>query len=165
MTKHHSDWRVPRRLLAGGLALSAGLLLVGCGSDSGGGDSDAAKPELTVSDGYLPVPASDHMAGGFLTVKNGGAAPDKLLSATSDIAGEVQIHETVDQKMKHVESLEVPADGELRLQRGGNHLMFLELEKKPKLGQKVSLRLKFAESGTVETHLEVKEATYNPKAE
>lgn len=162
--QHHPARRVPRRALAGSLVLTAGLLLAGCG-DSGDSDAAGSKPELTVSDGYLPVPASDHMAGGFLTVTNEGGTADKLLSATSDIAGEVQIHETVDQKMQHVKSLEVPANGELRLQRGGNHLMFLELEKKPELGQKVALRLKFAESGTVETELEVKEATYNPKAE
>ncbi|RFU83206.1 copper chaperone PCu(A)C [Streptomyces triticagri] len=171
MTRRGQGRRVSRRALAGVLVLSGSLLLAGCGgsTDSGAsgdsGGSDGSKPELTVSGGYLPVPASDHMAGGFLTVTNDGGTADRLLSASSDIAGEVQIHETVDQKMKHVKSLEVPANGELRLQRGGNHLMFLELEKKPELGQKVALSLKFAESGTVETQLEVKEATYNPKAE
>ncbi|GAA1540157.1 hypothetical protein GCM10009730_56600 [Streptomyces albidochromogenes] len=144
-----------RTALSTATALAAALALAGCSS---GGDA----PELSVSGAFMPQPVMDDMAAGFLTVKNDGDTADKLTSVTSDIAGEVQIHETKDQKMRQVASFDVPANGSLDLERGGNHMMFLKLKKKPRQGDTVTVELHFEKAGSVKAELPVKEPTHNP---
>ncbi|KAB2973668.1 MULTISPECIES: copper chaperone PCu(A)C [unclassified Streptomyces] len=139
------------------VALLAGaLLLAGCGS----GDDSAA--DLSVSGAYMPQPVSDSMAAGFLTVTNAGGTEDELTSVTSDI-GEVTAHETVDSAMREAKDLTVPAHGTLVFRSGANHLMFEKLKRKPRQGEKVTVQLHFAESGTVTVEIPVKSATYSPK--
>ncbi|MEN8649903.1 copper chaperone PCu(A)C [Streptomyces sp. 21So2-11] len=150
-----------RTTLATAVALTVGLALAGCSGDSeGAGDG---KPELKVSGAFMPEPVMDDMAAGFLTIKNNSSTADKLTSLTSDIAGEVQIHETKDQKMQEVKSFGIPANGELNLERGGNHIMFLKLKKKPARGEKVAVELHFEKAATLTVDFPVEETTHNPK--
>jgi len=103
------------------------------------------------------------MAAGFLTITNKGDTADRLTSVSSDAAGEVTVHETVDGAMRQAESLDIPAHGSLVLESGGNHLMFEQLKRKPKQGQKVSVELRFDRSDPVTVEIPVKSATYVPK--
>lgn len=144
----------PRTALAGVLALAAGLGLAGC--------SSTGEPDLEVVGAYLPQPVSD-MAAGFLVVQNKGDAGDRLTSVTSPLSDDVTIHETKDRKMRKASSFEVPAGGELDLERGGNHIMFMKLKQKPKQGEKVSVELHFEKAGPITVDLPVKETTHNPK--
>ncbi|MGW6637430.1 copper chaperone PCu(A)C [Streptomyces cyaneofuscatus] len=144
-----------RTLLAGVLALTTGLALAGCSTGSD-------EPELKVVGAYLPQPVSD-MAAGFLVVQNSGGAADRLTSVTSPLSDDVTIHETKNQQMREVTSFEVPAGGELDLERGGNHIMFMDLKKQPKQGEKVSVELHFEKAGRITVDLPVKETTHNPK--
>lgn len=141
--------------LSAAVALAAALALTGCSSDSD-------KPELKVSGAYMPQPVMD-MAGGFLTVTNDGGTADKLTSVTSPISDDVTIHETKDQKMVEVKSFDIPANGELKLERGGNHIMFMELKKKPKQGEKVSIELHFEKSDPIKVDVPVEAANHNPQ--
>jgi copper(I)-binding protein len=151
------------------IALSAGLTpaLAGCSAPSSASASASAssdsKPELKVDGAFMPQPVSDEMAAGFLTVHNSGGAPDKLISVTSDISEDITIHESTNQKMREVKTFGVPADGELDLERGGNHIMFMKLKQRPKQGERVSVELHFEKSGPIKVELSVKEPTYNPK--
>ncbi|MDR3079741.1 MAG: copper chaperone PCu(A)C [Streptomyces sp.] len=138
---------------------AAGLILTGCG---GGSDSSSDKPELKVTGAYMPVPVGSDMAGGFFTVTNSGGA-DTLTSVTSGLAEDVTMHSTEDGAMREQKSFTVPANGTLDLARGGNHLMFEKLTHKPKQGERVSVRLHFAKSGTITVDMPVKPATYAPK--
>lgn len=147
-----------RTALAGVLALTTGLTLAGCSSDSGSG----AEPELKVTGAFMPQPVSD-MAAGFLVVQNSGGTGDRLTSVTSPLSDDVTIHETKNQKMREVSSFEVPANGELDLERGGNHIMFMKLKQKPKQGEKVSVELHFEKADPITVDLPVKETTHNPK--
>ena len=65
--------------------------------------------------------------------------------------------------MEEEKSFAVPADGTLDFASGGNHLMFEKLTHKPEPGEKVSVQLHFAKSGTVTVEMPVKSPTYNPK--
>ncbi|WP_228991817.1 copper chaperone PCu(A)C [Streptomyces sp. DH8] len=143
-----------RTALAGVLALTTGLTLAGC--------SSSGEPDLEIVGAYLPQPVSD-MAAGFLVVRNQGDAGDRLTSVTSPLSDDVTIHETKDRKMRKVSSFEVPAGGELDLERGGNHIMFMKLKQKPKQGEKVSVELHFEKAGPITVDLPVKETTHNPK--
>ncbi|MFE5618373.1 copper chaperone PCu(A)C [Streptomyces sp. NPDC056470] len=149
--------------LIAALALTSGLVLTGCSTDSSAGAAGAdGKPELKVSGAFMPQPVMD-MAGGFLTIKNDSGAADKLTSVTSPISDDVQIHETKNQKMQQVKSFDIPANGELKLERGGSHIMFMALKTKPKQGDKVSIELHFEKSDPIKVDLPVEAATHNPK--
>ncbi|WP_030549701.1 copper chaperone PCu(A)C [Streptomyces exfoliatus] len=143
--------------LSATVALAAALALTGCSSSSGGD-----KPELKVSGAFMPQPVMD-MAGGFLTITNSSGTADKLTSVTSPISDDVTIHETKNQKMQEVKSFDIPANGTLSLERGGNHIMFMELKKKPKQGEKVSIELHFEKSDPIEVDLPVEAANHNPR--
>ncbi|GGP39510.1 copper chaperone PCu(A)C [Streptomyces sindenensis] len=147
-----------RAALACALALTTGLALAGCSSDSGSG----GEPELKVVGAFMPQPVSD-MAAGFLVVQNSGGTADRLTSVTSPLSDDVTIHETKNQKMREVSSFEVPANGELDLERGGSHIMFMKLKQKPKQGEKVSVELHFEKADPITVDLPVKETTHNPK--
>ncbi|MEU6978385.1 MULTISPECIES: copper chaperone PCu(A)C [unclassified Streptomyces] len=142
--------------LTASVALAAALALTGCSSS---GDD---KPELKVSGAFMPQPVMD-MAGGFLTISNGGGVADKLTSVTSGLSDDVTMHETKNQKMQQVKAFDIPANGELKLERGGNHIMFMELKKQPKQGEKVSIELHFEKSGPLKVELPVEAPNHNPK--
>jgi len=148
-------------LALGALTLAAGLALTACGSGSEADSDSADKPDVKVEGAFIPEPASGDMAAGFFTVHNKGAA-DTLTSVSSGISQKVTLHSTKGGVMKERKSFAVPANGELDFERGGNHLMFENLKRKPAEGDKVSVQLHFTKSGTVTVSFPVKVATYNP---
>ncbi|GGN66668.1 hypothetical protein GCM10011579_038310 [Streptomyces albiflavescens] len=135
------------------------MTLAGCGS---GGNDSSAEPELKVTGAYMPAPSMDSMAAGFFTVTNSGGA-DTLTSVSSDLSDDITLHSTKGGAMEEEKSFAIPADGRLDFASGGNHLMFEKLTHKPKQGEKVSVELHFAKSGTVKISMPVKSATYTPK--
>ncbi|MEV4944536.1 copper chaperone PCu(A)C [Streptomyces sp. NPDC053755] len=135
-------------------ALVPALALTGCSSQT--------KPELEVTGAFMPQPVMD-MAGGFLTIRNDSDTADKLTSVTSPLSDDVQIHETKDQKMREVQSFDIPANGELNLERGGSHIMFMGIKQKPKQGDKVSIELHFEKADPITVELPVEAATHNPQ--
>jgi len=64
------------------------------------------------------------VAGGFMKIENKGAA-DQLISASSPVSGEVQLHEMAMEgnvmKMRQVKDIPVPAGGAVELKPGGLH--------------------------------------------
>ena len=143
--------------------LAGALTFAGCGSSESGSDDDGADAGLSVGSAYMPQPVSDSMAAGFLVITNKGAAGDVLTRVTSEVAGEITVHKTVGQTMEEAERLDIPAHGELVLQSGGDHLMFEQLKRKPREGEKISVRLHFAKTSPITVEMPVKSATYNPK--
>ncbi|BCM68145.1 hypothetical protein EASAB2608_03479 [Streptomyces sp. EAS-AB2608] len=148
--------RASAALTAG--ALAGALALTGC-SRSGPGSDEA---ELSVSSPYMPQPVSADMAAGFLTITNKGGAADELTSVTTDVAGQVTLHSTAGGTMTEQSSFAIPAHGRLVFASGGNHLMFEKLKRRPKQGQTVTVKLRFAESGPLTVEMPVKAATYHP---
>ncbi|MFD9405534.1 copper chaperone PCu(A)C [Streptomyces sp. NPDC059989] len=148
------------RTLAAALSLTAAFAISGCSASS----DDAAKPTMKVSGAFMPQPVNDKMAGAFMVIENESKTADKLTGVTSTLSDDLQIHETKDQKMQQVPSLDVPANGELKLARGGSHVMFMGLKSTPKVGDKVTVELRFEKADPVKVELDVKERTYNPQA-
>ena len=107
------------------------------------------------------TPGGAKVGAGYLTIKNGGAAPDRLVSATADIAERAEIHEMsmTDgmMKMRRVtDGVAVPAGGNVALAPNGYHLMFLGLKKPLKEGEKFPGTLTFEKAGTVAVTFEVR---------
>ncbi|WP_328825704.1 copper chaperone PCu(A)C [Streptomyces ureilyticus] len=148
-----------RRPIAPALVMAGCLALAGCGGSADGSD---AAPDLSVRSAYMPQPVTDSLAAGYLTVVNESDSSDDLVSATSDIAGDVTVHETSGQRMKEAGRLEIPAGGRLVLESGGTHLMFEKLKRKPKEGETVSVKLRFTKTDPITVEMPVKSATYRP---
>lgn len=127
-------------------------------------DTGGSTARLSVHGAYMPQPVGSGMAGGYFTVRNTGDKSAELTSVTSGLAHHVQLHTTRKQRMQPIASLKVPANGELRLARGGNHLMFTGLKKKPVKGRKVPVTLHFAGHRPIEVSMPVRSTTYVPAA-
>lgn len=99
------------------------------------------------------------VAGGYMTIKNLGAA-DRLLSASSPAAAKVELHVHLNDngvmKMREVPGgYDIPAKGAFELKPGGAHLMFMDLKAPLKEGDKVPVKLKFEKSGEVSAEFQV----------
>lgn len=98
------------------------------------------------------------VAGGFMKIENKGGV-DQLISASSPVAGEVQLHEMAMEgnvmKMRQVKDIAVPAGGVVELKPGGLHLMFMNIKAPLAAGETVPVKLKFAKAGEVEVKMPV----------
>lgn len=106
------------------------------------------------------APAGASVAGGYLTVTNHGAAPDRLVSVSSGISAKAELHEMAVKDgvmtMRPLEGgLEVPAGGKVELKPGSYHLMFIGLKQLPKEGEEFSATLTFEKAGPVEVEFAV----------
>lgn len=106
------------------------------------------------------TPAGAQVAGGFLRIKNEGTMPDRLISAQFSGAGEVEIHETVEEggvaRMRRLSpGLEIAPGAMVELKPGGYHLMFLHLEKGLSEGQTRSATLVFERAGKIDIEFSV----------
>jgi copper(I)-binding protein len=101
--------------------------------------------------------ATAHGGGGngavYVTITNRGTIPDALVSATTDAATTVELHETVAEggvmKMRHRTKLEIPMGGRLEMKPGGYHIMLLGLKHDLKVGDAVRLTLTFDKAGPI----------------
>ncbi len=59
-------------------------------------------------------------------------------------------------KMSPVDSFEIPAGGEIKLQSGGDHIMLFGITGTPKVGDVIPLTLQFEKAGTVPVRVEVR---------
>ncbi len=96
---------------------------------------------------------------GFLRLKNAGAAAERVVGASSPVAGRVEMHVTTRDgdvmKMRQVESFDIPAGGSFELKPGGAHLMLTGLRRPLAKGDRVPLTLKLQSGGTLEIELNV----------
>ncbi len=98
------------------------------------------------------------VGGGFAKLDNRGS-DDRLVSATSDVAGSVEMHSmSMDgdvMRMRQLEAIELPAGQTVELKPGGLHFMFMGLKAPLKAGDSFALRLKFEKAGEVTVQVRV----------
>jgi periplasmic copper chaperone A len=99
------------------------------------------------------------VAGGYMTIRNKGAAPDRLVGASSAAAARVELHVHIREgevmKMRQVSAYDVPANGAFELKPGGAHLMFVQIARPFKEGDKIPVKLKFEKAGEVNVEFAV----------
>lgn len=99
------------------------------------------------------------VGGGYMLIRNQGAAADKLVAASSPVAGKVELHVHINEggvmKMREVPAYDVPAKGAFELKPGGAHLMFMNLKAPFKEGDKVPVMLRFEKAGEVKAEFQV----------
>ncbi|HEV7437575.1 MAG TPA: copper chaperone PCu(A)C [Pseudorhizobium sp.] len=103
------------------------------------------------------------VGGGFVTIKNTGGEDDRLVSASSPVAGTVELHEMAMQgevmRMRKLgEGIPVPAGETVELTSGGLHMMFMQVKTPFKEGDSVPVTLTFEKAGSIDLTLPVKSA-------
>lgn len=106
------------------------------------------------------TPNGAEVGAGYMVLENAGATPDRLVSATADVAGRVEIHEMAMKDgvmtMRPLpDGLAIPANGSVALKPGSYHLMFMDLKQPLKEGTTVNGTLTFERAGTAEVQFVV----------
>jgi copper(I)-binding protein len=150
------------------LALVALLILVGVTACP----AEDAEPKIEVSEVWArPGVMGEggmgmgHQAGTgavFMTLDNQGRESDRLLSARTDVAQVVEIHETTIEgdvaRMQQVTGgIKIPAQDQIVLKPGGYHVMLIGLLHNLAVGDRFLLTLTFEKSGDVTLQVEVRQ--------
>lgn len=112
---------------------------------------------------------TDHMAAmhgstnsaAYLTIRNEGNAPDRLLGASTEAARVTELHRTVIDAdgmahMQAVEALEIAAGSEVALEPGSYHLMLFDVRQTLEEGDSAGLILRFEVSGELEVRSSIR---------
>ena len=139
------------------LALTIAATTLGLGSSVHAQEAKVGNIKIENAYTRSTVPGQQ-VAGGFMKIENKGGV-DQLISASSPVAGEVQLHEMAMEgnvmKMRQVKDIAVPAGGAVELKPGGLHLMFMNIKAPLAAGESVPVKLKFAKAGEVEVKMPV----------
>ncbi len=106
------------------------------------------------------TPGGAKIGVGYLTIENKGSTPDRLTSASAEIAGKVEVHEMAMHNgvmtMRPLDKgLDIDPGKTVKLAPGGSHLMLVDLKNPLKQGDKVPLTLEFEKAGKVNLSLDV----------
>lgn len=106
------------------------------------------------------TPTGAKVAGGYVTIENFGNKPDRLISATMEASKQVELHEMplTDGVMRMrglPTGILVPAGGRIEMKPGGFHIMFLDLQRQLRQGEKVAGTLIFERAGIVQIEFQV----------
>jgi periplasmic copper chaperone A len=117
--------------------------------------------DLTIGHPWArPTAEGASLGAAYLSIKNAGAAPDKLMSAASSVAEKVELHESREEsgvmKMRPVEGgIEIAPGATKELKPGGYHIMLIGLKKRLQEGETVPLTLTLAKAGSVDMEIKV----------
>ncbi|CAN7553714.1 copper chaperone PCu(A)C [Bradyrhizobium sp. LjRoot220] len=122
---------------------------------------DAKAGDLVITQAWSrATPKGAKIAGGYLTIENKGAAADRLLGGSGEIAGKVEIHEMAMNNgvmtMRPLDKgLAIEPGKVVKLAPGGYHLMLMDLKGPFKQGDKVPFTLEFEKAGKVTLSFDV----------
>ena len=139
-------------------------VVAGGGGHGHGAVSDHAMGSVTagaleISGGFSRATLPNApVGGGFMTITNSGAEDDRLIGASSSVAGHMEVHEMAMEgdvmKMRELaDGLPIPAGKTVELKPGGFHIMFMELQEPLVEGETVAVTLTFERAGEVEVPL------------
>jgi copper(I)-binding protein len=119
--------------------------------------------DITIEGPWAPAtPKGAEVGAGYFTIRNDGAAPDRLTGGTADFAT-VELHEmkTENGVMSMPElknGLNIPARGTVRLGPGGYHMMFAHLKRPLIKGEKMKAVLTFEHAPPLAVEFRVERA-------
>jgi periplasmic copper chaperone A len=122
---------------------------------------DVKAGDLVISQAWTrATPNGAKVGGGFLTIENKGSAPDRLIGASADGAGKIEVHEMAMNdgvmKMRPVDGgFTIDPGKTVKLAPGGLHLMMMDLKNPLKQGDKMPVTLEFEKAGKVAVGLDV----------
>ena len=144
------------RQLASCLFLSVLASLASCSRQAG---------EITVSGPWVAeAPPTSKVMVGYLVLSNSTAEPVTFTTASSENFSSIEFHETVHEdgmaRMVRHEALVVPANDQLVLQRGGQHLMLFNPTRVFKAGDRITITLVEDDNSETEIAFDVKRSGF-----
>lgn len=139
------------RTMARGAALAAGLLLA----------SGALAADIEIKAPWSRATAKGATVGaGYLTIVNKGSAPDRLVSASADVAEKAEVHEmAMDNGAMTMRALsdgfDIKPGESVTLKPGGLHLMLTGLKQPLVQGGVIHVTLTFAKAGPITAALPI----------
>jgi copper(I)-binding protein len=130
-----------------------------CGASAGA--HDYASGGLLVDHPWTrPTPQGVKVGSGYLVIRNRGKSPDRLVSASSPIAGKVEFHQTAVKngvmKMGEVQGgLTIASGKSVEFRPLGLHLMFFDLKQPLKQGETFPATLVFEKAGAMNVEFQV----------
>jgi copper(I)-binding protein len=136
--------------------LMAALLVALTGGCTVSGAEAASAPGVRVEQAQARLTPAN-VGAVYFTVVNAGARDDRLLSAESPAARQVELHEVVPEgevlrMMPRPEGFVVPARGQVELRPGGKHLMLYAVQG---AARSIDLILRFERAGVVRVSIPV----------
>lgn len=121
---------------------------------------NAAETGLSLSGGWIRFVIPSTPAAGYFTLTNATGKPQILTSASSPACGSLMMHRSVRkddrEEMDMVESVTVPAHGNLVFAPGSYHLMCVSPSKDVKIGAQVPVTLTFASGASLTDNFPVR---------
>jgi len=123
----------------------------------------ADEPAIAISNAWArAMPEGAKAGAAYVTITNNGTGADRLLGVSTPVAGEAQLHTTINDngvmKMRPIESIELKPGASVTLKPGGMHLMLMGLKQPLKEGESFPLALNFEKAGRLETAVTVTKA-------
>jgi periplasmic copper chaperone A len=123
--------------------------------------ADYKAGSLDISDPWSrATPKGSSVAAGYMTIKNNGSTPDRLISGSADVASKFELHEMKMEgrvaKMRPVTGgLEIKPGETVELKPGSLHAMFVGLKKPLSAGDRFKATLVFEKAGSVSVDYDV----------
>jgi copper(I)-binding protein len=132
---------------------AAALLVVGLAGAAVAGEVTMLGPLQIDTPWARASIGADRPGAAYLTIRNTGAEPDRLVGIATPAAARADVHEMAEaggaMKMRPAGPLEIPPGGEVRLEPGGLHIMLMQLRAPLAQGGEVPLTLLFEQAGEV----------------
>jgi copper(I)-binding protein len=123
--------------------------------------AENARENLAITQAWSrATPGGAKVAAGYLTIENKGASAERLLSASSSLAGKIEIHEmAIDRGVMTMRPIDgglvIAAGSSAKFAPGGTHLMLVGLAAPLRQGEHVPVTLKFENAGEIGVFLDV----------
>ena len=140
----------------------AAVVTIGLSSITAGMAHEIKAGELLITTMWSrATPGGAKVAAGYFTIANNGKAADRLVSATSPVAGKVEVHEMTMANgvmtMRPLDSgLAIEPGKTVTLAPGGFHLMLMDLKQPLKEGELLAVTLQFEKAGKVDATLHIR---------
>ena len=105
------------------------------------------------------TPKGAESAIGYMTIKNNGTTPDRLIGGSFDVAETFELHSMVMEngieKMRELKYVEIKPGQTIEFKPGGSHVMFVNLKRPLSKGEHIKGTLIFEHAGTVQVEYSV----------
>ena len=115
---------------------------------------------LTISGPWSrATPKGAQTAIGYMTIKNNGTTPDRLIGGSIEVADHFQLHamtmENGISKMRDLSGIDIKPGQTIEFKPGGSHAMFVDLKHPLSKGEHIKGTLIFEHAGTVQIEYSV----------
>ncbi len=106
--------------------------------------------EITVKTPEVKIIALDQKSAVVsMELDNKSRAAVTIISASSPISSETQLHKTIDGKMVQVKDIPIPPHGDDHLQKNGFHVMLIGIKSPLEVNQVIPITLTFSDGSSM----------------